>query len=59
MNDNDVREIVAEKLAKMADSKTVTEVILAHLELKSVLRDYKNELKIRLTYGKETPENDN
>lgn len=53
MNDNDVREIVAEKLAKMADSKTVTEMTIAYLELKTVLRDYVNELKIRLTYGKE------
>ena len=53
MNNSYMSEIVAEKLAKMADSKRVTELEIAYLELKAVLSNYKNDLKFLLICGRE------
>lgn len=59
MNDNDVRERVLMKLSEMAeDCETETDIIITYNELRRLLRDYKNDLKNRLKYGKETTEND-
>lgn len=59
MNDNDVRESVLEKLSKMACSKTVGDLNINYLLLKTMIRDYKRALEFDLRYGKETTENDN
>ena len=59
MSDNDVREQVLMKLSKMADSKTVCDLNLIYVQLKSMLRNYKGALEFDLRYGKETTENDN
>jgi len=59
MNDNDVREMTLIKLSEMADCETVSDMVITYMELKHLLRDYKNELEIRLKYGKENNENDN
>lgn len=59
MNDNDVREAVLEKLSKMACSKTVCDLNIIYVQLKSMMRDYKGALEFDLRYGKENNENDN
>ena len=53
MNDNDVRESVLEKLSKMACSKTVCDLNINYVQLKSMLRDYKGALEFDLKYKKE------
>lgn len=59
MNDNDVRERTLIKLSEMADCETVSDLTITYMELKHLLRDYKNALEIDLRYEKETNENDN
>lgn len=58
MNYQYVRERTTDELSRMASGETAYDVEMAYFELKRTLRDYKNQLLIKLRYGKETNEND-
>lgn len=54
------RELVMIKLSEMEDCETVSDLDSTYLELKRLLRYYKQNLVGELMYnGKETTENDN
>lgn len=53
------RELVMIKLSEMEDCETVSDLDVTYIELKKLLRYYKQNLVTELMYnGKETTEND-